>query len=147
MCIYIYLDTRRWRRPQFEFVPQDTSEFKSNPNLNSSLFRDIPRNLIFSLLTSWLKSPHRSGFQFAFLLTILSLIFQGTGCVVVLLSLYQFNSTPEPRMYLHHERNRTGDISPSWGQPNTKVHTCTFRWIQKIHNLYWNIENHSNLIL
>ena len=25
-------------------------------------------------------------------------------------------------MYLQHEGNSTGDISPSWGQPNTRVH-------------------------
>jgi hypothetical protein len=28
-------------------------------------------------------------------------------------------------MYLDHEGNRKGDISPSWGQPNTRVHICT----------------------
>ena len=27
----------------FEFVPRDTSEFKSNQNLNSTLYREIPR--------------------------------------------------------------------------------------------------------
>ena len=37
---------------QFELVPRDTSEFKSNQNLNSTLYREIPRNLIFSILTS-----------------------------------------------------------------------------------------------
>ena len=50
----------------FECVPQDTEEFKFNQNLNSNLYRKIPRNLIFSILTSWLKSPHHSGFRFAF---------------------------------------------------------------------------------
>jgi len=55
------------QKSQFEFVPWDTSEFKSNQNLNSTLYRDIPRNLIFSILTSWLKSPHHSRFRFAFL--------------------------------------------------------------------------------
>ena len=30
-------------------------------------------------------------------------------------------------MYLDHEGNRTGDISPTWGQPNTKVHTALSR--------------------
>ena len=50
----------------FEFVPRDTSEFKSNQNLNSTLYREIPRNLIFSILTSWLKSPHHSGFRLPF---------------------------------------------------------------------------------
>jgi len=39
------------QKSQFEFVPRDTAEFKSNQNLNSTLFRDIPRNLIFSILT------------------------------------------------------------------------------------------------
>jgi len=39
-------------KSQFKFVPQDTSEFKSNQNLNSTLYREIPRNLIFSILTS-----------------------------------------------------------------------------------------------
>ena len=37
---------------QFEFAPQDTSEFKSNQNLNSTVYREIPRNLIFSILSS-----------------------------------------------------------------------------------------------
>ena len=37
---------------QFEFVPQDTLEFESNQNLNSTLYREIPRNLIFSILTN-----------------------------------------------------------------------------------------------
>jgi len=50
------------QKAQFGFVPQDTSEFKSNQNLNTTL-----RNLIFSILTSSLKSPHHSGFGFAFL--------------------------------------------------------------------------------
>jgi len=27
---------------QFEFVPRDTSEFKSNQNLNSTFYREIP---------------------------------------------------------------------------------------------------------
>jgi len=31
---------------------QDTSEFKFNQNFNSTLYREIPRNLIFSILTS-----------------------------------------------------------------------------------------------
>ena len=30
-------------------------------------------------------------------------------------------------MYLDHEGNRTGDTSPSWGQPNTRVHTVLSR--------------------
>jgi len=37
------------QKSQFEFVSQDTSEFKSNQNLNSTLYREIPRNLIFSI--------------------------------------------------------------------------------------------------
>jgi len=44
---------------------------------------------------------------------------------LLLLFLYQFKSTPEPRMYLDHEGNRTGDFRPSWGQPNTRVHIRT----------------------
>jgi len=55
------------QKSYFEFVPRDTSEFKSHQNLNSTLYREIPRNLIFSILTSWLKSPQHSGFRFAFL--------------------------------------------------------------------------------
>jgi len=51
------------QKSQFEFVPQDTSEFKPNQNLNSTLYREIPRNLIFSILTNWLKSPHHSRFR------------------------------------------------------------------------------------
>jgi len=39
------------QKSQFEFVPRDTSEFKSNQNLNSSLHREIPKNLILSILT------------------------------------------------------------------------------------------------
>ena len=34
---------------QFEFV-RDTAEFQSNQNLDSNLYREIPRNLIFSIL-------------------------------------------------------------------------------------------------
>jgi len=45
------------QKSQFEFVLRDTSEFKSNQNLNSTLYCEIPRNSIFSILTSWLKSP------------------------------------------------------------------------------------------
>jgi len=40
------------QKSQFDFVPRDTSEFKSNQNLNSTLYREILRNLIFSILTS-----------------------------------------------------------------------------------------------
>jgi len=39
-------------KSQFESVPQDSSEFKSNQNLNSTLYREIPRNLILSILAS-----------------------------------------------------------------------------------------------
>ena len=35
------------KQSQFEFVPQDTLEFKSNQNLNSTLYREISRNLGF----------------------------------------------------------------------------------------------------
>ena len=37
------------QKSHFVFVPQDTSEFKSNQNLNSTLYREVPRNLIFSI--------------------------------------------------------------------------------------------------
>jgi len=40
------------QKSQFEFVLQDTSQFKSNQNLNSTLYREIPRYSIFSILTS-----------------------------------------------------------------------------------------------
>jgi len=40
------------QKSQFEFVPRDTSEFKSNQNLNSTLYREIPRYFMFSILTS-----------------------------------------------------------------------------------------------
>jgi len=40
------------QKSQFEFVPQDTSAFKSNQNLTSTLYREISRDLIFSILTS-----------------------------------------------------------------------------------------------
>jgi len=36
----------------FEFVPRDTEEFKFDQNLNSNLYREIPRNLSFSILIS-----------------------------------------------------------------------------------------------
>jgi len=49
-----------------EFAPRDTEEFKSHQNLHSNLYCEIPRNLSFSILTGWLKSPHHSGFRFAF---------------------------------------------------------------------------------
>jgi len=39
------------QKSQFEFVPRDTSEIKSNQNLNSTLYREVPKNLIFSILT------------------------------------------------------------------------------------------------
>jgi len=39
-------------KSQIDFVPRDTSEFKSNQNLNSTLYRETPRNLLFSILTS-----------------------------------------------------------------------------------------------
>jgi len=31
----------------FEFVQRDTSEFKSNPRLNSTLYREIPKKFDF----------------------------------------------------------------------------------------------------
>ena len=68
------------RKSQFEFLLQDTSEFKSKQNLNLTLYHEIPRNLIFSILTRRLKSPHDSGFRLLF--GISSLIFHGTGCSV-----------------------------------------------------------------
>jgi len=36
----------------FEFAPRNTEEFKFKQNLNSNLYREIPRNLSFSVLTS-----------------------------------------------------------------------------------------------
>ena len=36
----------------FKCVPQDTEEFKFNQNLNPNLYREIPSNLSFSILTS-----------------------------------------------------------------------------------------------
>jgi len=50
-------------------------KFKSNKNLNlnlnqsnllSTLYREIPKNFIISILTSWLKSPKHSGFPLPF---------------------------------------------------------------------------------
>jgi hypothetical protein len=49
---FVQLQIQIKQKSQLEFVPQDTSEFKSNQNLNSTLYREIPRNLIFSILTS-----------------------------------------------------------------------------------------------
>jgi len=40
------------QKSQFEFVPRDTSEFKSNQNLNATLYREIPRDSISSILTT-----------------------------------------------------------------------------------------------
>ena len=51
------------QKSHFEFVPRETSKFKSNHNLNSTLYREIPRYLIFSILTRWLNSPQHSGFR------------------------------------------------------------------------------------
>jgi len=45
--------------------------------------------------------------------------------LVSLLTELEFNSTSELRMYLAHEGNRKGNISPSWGQPDTRVHIRT----------------------
>ena len=50
-------DSSQWQiqikqKSQFEFVPRDTSETKSNQIPNSTLYREIPRNSIFSILTS-----------------------------------------------------------------------------------------------
>ena len=50
----------------FEFVPRDTEESKFDRNLNPNLYREIPTNLSFTILTSWLKFQHHSGFRFAF---------------------------------------------------------------------------------
>jgi len=47
---------------RFEFVPRDTSEFKSNQNLSLTWYREILGNLIISILAFWLKSSHHSGF-------------------------------------------------------------------------------------
>jgi len=49
---FVQLQIQIKQKSQLDFVPQDTSEFKSNQNLNSTLYREIPRNLIFSILTS-----------------------------------------------------------------------------------------------
>jgi hypothetical protein len=53
-------------KSRFEFVPGDTEEFRFNQNLNLNLYREIRRNLSFSISTSWLKSPHHSGFRLGF---------------------------------------------------------------------------------
>ena len=39
------------QKSQFECVPRDSLEFKSNQNLNSTLYREIPRDLIFSIFS------------------------------------------------------------------------------------------------
>jgi len=41
-------------------------EFNFDQNLNSNLYREIPRNFSSSTLTSWLKFLDHSGFRFAF---------------------------------------------------------------------------------
>jgi len=48
---YSQLQIQTKQKSQFEFVPRDTSEFKSNQYFNSTLYHKIPRNLIFSILT------------------------------------------------------------------------------------------------
>jgi len=53
-------------KSKFEFVPGDTEEFKFDQNLNLNLYCEIRMNLSYSISTSWLKSPHHSGFRFAF---------------------------------------------------------------------------------
>ena len=40
------------QKSRFEFVPRDTSEFKSNQNLSSTWYRETPGNLIISILAS-----------------------------------------------------------------------------------------------
>jgi len=54
------------QKSQFEFVPRDSLEFKSNQNFNSTLYRQIPKDLIFSISTCLIKSPHRSEFRLPF---------------------------------------------------------------------------------
>jgi len=39
------------QKSHFEFVPQNKPHFRSNQNLNLTLYREIPRNLIFSIST------------------------------------------------------------------------------------------------
>ena len=63
---FIQLQIQIKQKSQFEFVPQDTSEFKSYQNLNSTLYSEIPKSLILLILASWLKSPHNSGFWLQF---------------------------------------------------------------------------------
>jgi len=46
-CSQLQLQIKQ--KSQSEFVPQDTSEFKFNQNLNPTLY---PRNLIVSIVTS-----------------------------------------------------------------------------------------------
>ena len=41
---FIQLQIQIKQKCQFEFVQQDTSEFKSNQNLNSTLYRETPRS-------------------------------------------------------------------------------------------------------
>jgi len=56
-----------------------------------------------------------------------------TSKVLLLLTLYKLKSTPKSRMYLDHEGNCKGKISPSWGQPNTRVHIRTI--------YYWRVSD------
>jgi len=54
-------------------------EFKLKPNLNLNLYREIPRNSIFLILTSLAKISPPWRFAICILMTISSLIFSGTG--------------------------------------------------------------------
>ena len=72
--------------------------FKLNKNLNSTLDRQIPRNMIFSSLTSW--SPFR--ISICNFLTVSSFIFQGTGCTRQQWNIFQIVNveywTPQPNV-------------------------------------------------
>ena len=45
------------QKSQFEFVPQDTLEFKSNQNLNSTLYHEIPRSRFWPLIYITTRIP------------------------------------------------------------------------------------------
>jgi len=60
-CSQIQIQIKQ--KSQFEFVPRDSSECKSNQNLNSGLYREIPRNLIFSILMAFFLNTGVEGLR------------------------------------------------------------------------------------
>jgi len=48
----LFIDLTATPKSRFEFVPEDTEEFKFNQHLNLNLYREVKRNFGFSISTS-----------------------------------------------------------------------------------------------